>query len=258
MEKLIKQPDNSFLAALQSVSGSVETLFQAAELFPIPIQIFTPDGFTVYVNHAVLAMWNISDRSEIVGRWNLKTDPIVNGRMGYSDCIRRIFEGEIVMVSDVKAPIDAFAPWYHTRTTDFNVESMYMDILNFPILDAQGAITHIVSAFLSTRLYLGKADIARAKEYIEQHWLEAFDLDAVAGVVHLSRYHFARLFKKHTGMTPYGYYQQVKIGRLKQALHDANLSIADAFSICGLAYSGSMARTFKKHTGMTPSQYRRI
>ena len=49
---------------------------------------------------------------------------------------------------------------------------------------------------------------------------------------------------------------EVKIKRLKEALADKNLTIAQAFSACGLTYSGYHARAFKKRTGMTPSQYR--
>ena len=257
MGMLVKQQDNSFIMGLQSVSGCIEILFQAAEMFPIPIQIFSPDGVTVYANRAVLEMWNISDQSQIVGKYNLLKDPIVNDRLGLSDCIQRIFKGESMVVPDVKVPLEDFSRWYQQRDPDFSVESMYTDILNFPIRDEMNEITHIVSAFISTRMYLGKSDIARAREYIEKHCTEAFDLDKIAGIVHLSRYHFARLFKKHTGMTPYSYYQDVKIGRLKQALRDKNYSITEAFTVCGLEYSGGMARLFIQKTGMTPSQYRK-
>jgi len=257
MKKLVQQPDNSFLAALQPVSGSVEALFQVAELFPIPIQIFSPDGTTVFANRAVLEMWNILDAQQIVGRYNLLKDHVVNERLGLADYVHRIFGGEILLVPDVKVPLDAFSQWYRARDPGFGVESMYTDILNFPVRGEHAAITHIVSVFLSTRMYRGKADIARAKEYIEKRWLEEFDLDGVAGYVHLSRYHFARLFKKHTGMTPYGFYQDIKIGKLKQALRDTNSTITEAFAACGMEYSGSMARLFKEKTGMTPSQYRR-
>ena len=101
------------------------------------------------------------------------------------------------------------------------------------------------------------SDVAVAKEYIENHWLEEFDMDSIAQAVSLSRYHFARLFKKHTGMTPYSYYQDIKLRRLKEALCNTNLSITEAFATCGMAYSGNFARVFREKVGMTPSQYRK-
>jgi len=82
-------------------------------------------------------------------------------------------------------------------------------------------------------------------------------MDKIAEAVNLSRYHFARLFKKHTGRTPYSYYLDVKIKNLQEALRNPDLSITEAFSRCGMAYSGNFARIFKDKVGMTPSQYRK-
>lgn len=73
----------------------------------------------------------------------------------------------------------------------------------------------------------------------------------------MSRYHFARMFKRHTDMTHYSYYLDIKIRKLKEALHNANLSITEAFASCGTAYSGNFAKIFKDKVGMTPSQYRK-
>lgn len=257
MKKLMKQQDNSVIAALQPISGSVEALFEVAELFPIPIQIFSPDGTTIFANQAVLEMWNISSAEQIVGRYNLLKDYVVNERLGLSEYVQRIFEGEIIVVPEVKVPLEDFARWYQAKDPAFGVEAMYTDILNFPIRNEQGEISCIVSVFISTKMYPEKADVAKVREYIETHWLEEFDLDGIAAFVHMSRYHLARMFKKHVGVTPYSYYQDVKIGRIKQALRDANRSVSDAFAACGVEYSGNMARLFRQKTGMTPSQYRK-
>jgi AraC-like DNA-binding protein len=228
-----------------------------AELFPIPIQIFSPDGMTVFANRAVLEMWNIAEPSQIVGRYNLRIDPVVNQQLGLADFVQRMFEGETVLVPDVKVPLEAFAHWYAARNPNFSVESMYTDILNFPARDAQGEITHIVSVFITTRRYEGHSAIPRAREYIQNHWFEKFDMDKTAQAASLSRYHFARLFKKHTGMTPYGYYQEIKVQRIQQALRDTSMSIAEAFASCGVEYNGNFARIFRERIGMSPSQYRK-
>jgi len=249
--------NGDILASFQAVFGNEAALFQVAELFPVPIQIFTPDGMTVFVNRALLEMWNISDASQIVGRYNLIQDPVVNEELGLREYVQRVFRGEVVRVRDARLPLKAFSEWYRPRRSDYAVKSMYLDILNFPICDESRRMTHVVSVFIPTRVYTGKSDVAKAKEYIETHWLEAFDMDKVAQTVHLSRYHLARLFKKQTGMTPYGYYQDVKIQKLKEALRDSSVSVAQAFASCGVAYSGNYARLFREKTGMTPTQYRK-
>lgn len=257
MDRLSRQPNNQILASFQSVFGDEEMLFQVAELFPVPIQIFAPDGTTVFTSRAVLEMWNIADREQLVGKFNLLTDPLTNDQLGLREYVQRVFAGETILVPDVRVPLEYFASTYKARNPDFNVESMYTDILNFPILDADKNITHIVSVFITTRMYLGKSDISLAKEYIENHVMEEFDMEKIAQSVNLSRYHFARLFKKHTGVTPYSYYQDIKIRKLRQALRNTELSIAEAFAACGVEYSGNFARIFKEKVGMTPSQYRK-
>jgi AraC-like DNA-binding protein len=91
---------------------------------------------------------------------------------------------------------------------------------------------------------------------METHWQDKFNINEIADFVHLSKYHFARIFKKHTGMKPYGYYQDIKFGKLKEKLLDNNLSIAEAFAGCGMDYKGYFAKIFKEKVGITPLQYR--
>ncbi len=85
-----------------------------------------------------------------------------------------------------------------------------------------------------------------------------FDIESIAKAVCMSSSHLVRLFKKHTGMTPYSYYQEIKVNGLKKALRDKDLSISQAFLSCGFKYPGNFARFFKAQVGMTPSQYRKI
>jgi AraC-like DNA-binding protein len=243
--------------AFQSAFGNEDLLFQIVDLFPIPIEIFAPDGATVFANRAALEMWNISGPDQIVGQYNLLKDPVVNDELGLREYVRRAFEGETLSVSDIKVALDDMSSRYEAKKSDFDIEALYSDIHSFPIWDPNKNIAYVVNVFVTTRMYQGRSDIAKAKEYIETHWLEEFDMDKVAQSVNLSRYHFARLFKKHTAITPYSYYQEIKIKRLKEALCDKNLSITEAFAACGEDYKGNYLRLFKEKTGMTPSQYRK-
>ena len=256
MDKSVFEQSNQILTSFQTVQNE-EVLFQVAQLFPVPIQIFTPDGNTVFASRAVLELWNIREPSQIVGKYNLLKDPVVNDHLGLREQVRRAFAGEIVLVPDVKVPLEHFSEWYESRNPDYDIASMYTDILNFPIFDANRNVTYIVSIFITTRTYFGKSDVARAKEYLWNHWLDEFNLDHIAEAANMSRYHFARVFKKHTGMTPYGYYQDIKIQKIKDALRNQNLTITEAFACCGVEYCGSIAGVFKQKVGMTPSQYRK-
>lgn len=238
-------------------SENIGLLYQVLEYFPLPIKVFTPDGYVAFANHVILEMWNISEPSQIVGRYNLIRDPVTNDRLGLHEYVRRTFRGEIILVPEVKVPLEDFSVWYKARTLDYDIESMYTDILNFPVRNEKRELTHIVSVFLTTRIYQGQEDTARAREYLENHWKEPFDIGKLAQSVGLSPSQLFRLFKKHIGMAPYSYYQELKIHRLKAALRDHNLSIAEAFTSCGFDCSGNCTRFFKEKVGMTPTQYRK-
>ena len=111
---------------------------------------------------------------------------------------------------------------------------------------------------INRRVYRGKDEIEKAKEYIESHWKERFDLSETAKAACLSKAHFTKLFKKHTGVTPHEYYINYKIGKLKEKLLDTNLSIAQVFAACNMDYNGHSARVFKNKTGVSPSAYRKM
>lgn len=244
--------------SLYPICKSEEQLFQIAELFPIPIQIFRANGDIIFINDAVLRMWNIKDTSLIIGKYNLIRDPFANGQPELREGIRKVFAGEVVLISDVRIPLENFWEWYKTRSTVYDIEAIYTDILNFPIGDADSQMAYMIAVFFTSRIYQGKSEIAKAKEYLENNWREEFDIDKIAGAACLSPSHFTRLFKKHTGMTPYSYYQEIKVVQLKKALENKNLSVTEAFLSCGFKYPGNFARFFKKKVGMTPSQYRKI
>jgi transcriptional regulator GlxA family with amidase domain len=109
---------------------------------------------------------------------------------------------------------------------------------------------------IPSRYYQGREEVIKGKEYIDGHWKEEFDADRLSGIVHMSKQHYSRLFKQHTGTTPHLYHQSVKLQKLREMLCDSNLSIAQVFDECGVDYNGTLAKKLKQELGMTPSEYR--
>ncbi|MGI6586381.1 MAG: helix-turn-helix transcriptional regulator [Gracilibacteraceae bacterium] len=99
-------------------------------------------------------------------------------------------------------------PYFEAKDNSFDVLALYTDITCFPIWDKDQKIAYIVNIFITSSLYQGRPDIARVREYMDKHWLDEFELSKVDEAVNLSIYHFERLFKKHTGETPYSYYKK--------------------------------------------------
>ncbi len=240
----------------QAFDGNEEMLSRIIEFFPYPIHVYSPDGTLVLTNQACLHVMHIHSKDHIVGKFNVLKDPVIN-KWGEDvrTKIAKSFQGETVLFHDLKMPIQGIIDRFASDEICFDMS--FQDITCFPVYDETSKLAYVVHVFVTSKLYDGREEMVKAKEYIENHWLEDFDLDKAARSVNLSRHHFSRLFKKHTAMTPFSYYQDIKIRKLKEKLCDENLSIGEAFSFCGVDYNGNYARLFKDKVGMTPSQYRK-
>jgi AraC-like DNA-binding protein len=254
MDRTFGNVENDLIAPFQSLFDSEELLAKVIECFPYPIEFFAPDGTTVFVNKVMLAENRVGDPDLIIGEYNIFKDPAVIAT-GQIPALKRACQGDTVFFSDVRVPLEEIAERYGIR--DLDVEAVYQDITLFPILDDKKQVMYVVAFFINRRVYRGRNEIEKAKEYIETHWNEKFSLDAAAKAVCLSKAHFAKLFKKHTGITPHEYYINYKISKVKEKLLDTNLSIAQAFSTCYMDYNGYSARIFREKTGVTPSDYRK-
>lgn len=250
-----EKTQGNIVQVFQSLCENEEMLSKIIEFFPYPIQVYEPDGMMILANEASLRTMRISSKDKIVGKFNVLQDPIID-KWGENvrERISRSFQGETVQFNDLKMPVQGIIDRFGKEELCFDIS--FQNITCFPIYNDNLQLAYVVNVFITSKLYSGKEEMVKAKEYIESHWLEEFNIEEVAGAVNLSRYHFTRTFKKHTGMTPYGYYQDVKISRLKEKLCDKNLSIAQVFANCGVDYNGNFPRIFKEKVGMTPSQYR--
>jgi hypothetical protein len=50
-------------------------------------------------------------------------------------------------------------------------------------------------------------------------------------------------------MTPFNYYQEIKTEKIKEKLCDRNLTIAEAFSACGVDYKATTPGCSKRRLG---------
>jgi AraC family transcriptional regulator len=80
-------------------------------------------------------------------------------------------------------------------------------------------------------------------------------LTELAEIVRLSPYHFARLFKKSTNISPHQYLIRCRIERAKQLMMMGNLSIAEIAQMVGFASQGHFTFHFKRLVGVTPKVF---
>jgi len=97
--------------------------------------------------------------------------------------------------------------------------------------------------------------IAEAIRYLQQHYKEQPNLDEVAEKVHLSPFHFQRLFSEWAGVSPKKFLQYISIEHAKHLLKD-QASLFDAAHHTGLSGTGRLHDLFIKIEGMTPGEYK--
>jgi AraC family transcriptional regulator of adaptative response/methylated-DNA-[protein]-cysteine methyltransferase len=99
--------------------------------------------------------------------------------------------------------------------------------------------------------------IAEAITYIQNNFKERPNLDEVAKKVHLSPFHFQRLFTEWAGTSPKKFLQYISIEHAKKLLQeDRHVSVTDVAYETGLSGSSRLHDLFINIEGMTPAEYK--
>jgi AraC family transcriptional regulator, regulatory protein of adaptative response / methylated-DNA-[protein]-cysteine methyltransferase len=97
--------------------------------------------------------------------------------------------------------------------------------------------------------------IKQAIRFIRENFKEQPDLDEVAQEVHLSPFHFQRLFKEWAGVSPKKFLQFTSVEYAKRLLQEQH-SLATVSFETGLSGTGRLHDLFIQIEGMTPGEYK--
>jgi AraC family transcriptional regulator len=112
-------------------------------------------------------------------------------------------------------------------------------------------------AIYESKQGLTYAKLRRVQEYIEENLTRPITLGEMAGVVHMSVFHFIRSFKHATGYTPVRYVLKRRVEKAKRMLTVTDMQVGAVGFACGFNNQSHFTSTFKKLTGMTPAEWRR-
>lgn len=97
--------------------------------------------------------------------------------------------------------------------------------------------------------------IAKAISYINQHFMEQPDLDRVASEVHLSKFHFHRLFEKWAGVSPKKFLEYISVEHAKSLLKQKALLAETSYQV-GLSGTSRLHDLFINIEQMTPGEFK--
>lgn len=99
--------------------------------------------------------------------------------------------------------------------------------------------------------------VDRAVSCIWQRYSEPISLTDIARSALLSRFHFARVFKEQTGVSPGQFLAAVRIYQAKRMLRTSSLGVAAVAASVGYSSLGSFTSHFTDSVGISPSRFRR-
>lgn len=102
-----------------------------------------------------------------------------------------------------------------------------------------------------------QSEIVSAIHYINKHYHEQISLEQISDMVHLSKYHFCRLFHNATGATFLDYIYNVRLSKVHKMLVETNLPINDIALRCGFTSTAHLTRIFKQVYNISPREFRK-
>ena len=100
------------------------------------------------------------------------------------------------------------------------------------------------------------AEIDAVISYIHQHLYDDLSLAQLAKYACYSPYHFTRIFKVRTGLSPLYYVSSIRLQKAKDLLVNTNLTVRDISMEIGQQSLGTFTTRFTERVGLTPVQYR--
>lgn len=104
---------------------------------------------------------------------------------------------------------------------------------------------------------VGDGYVKNAQDYIREYYNSDISIKDICNEIHITPYHFIRLFREKTGMTPHEYLLNHRIENAKKMIKNNDDSIMLIGKKCGFVNNAHFSTTFKRLTGVSPIEYKR-
>jgi len=140
--------------------------------------------------------------------------------------------------------------WGHDEMLDALVRQLVIHLLRFHL-----------TVRMSDHIELSRAGpvdrrLRRAIEFMHDNFGRELALEEIASAAYLSEYHFARLFKQITRVTPHVYLANLRLEQARKLLAETALPISEIAATVGYQSQSHFSKMFKAVAGITPRAFR--
>jgi AraC family transcriptional regulator len=133
--------------------------------------------------------------------------------------------------------------------------SLYADSL------ATALAAHLLTRYSSRTRRLPEAHpckvrARRATDFIQDNLDQDLTLSAIASTVHLSDYHFARMFRRTMGVAPHQFLIRCRIERAQHLLRTTDLALEEIAYCVGFSSASQLTVHFRRLLGTSPARFR--
>src|SRR3569623_2138760 len=96
--------------------------------------------------------------------------------------------------------------------------------------------------------------LRRARDHADRHYTEQLDLEALAAVAGMSKYHFQRLFTATYGLSPAAHLSRRRIERAQDLLRAINLTVTEGCHAVGYSSLGAFSARCRELVGESPRE----
>jgi AraC family transcriptional regulator len=98
--------------------------------------------------------------------------------------------------------------------------------------------------------------LRKVEDYVHERFAEDISVEALAELVDLSPFHFSRVFKHATGMSPLQFVTRERITHAQQLIRETRRSLIDIGLEVGYTSPSYFTKVFRRVTGVTPTEFR--
>ncbi|MCX7715557.1 MAG: AraC family transcriptional regulator [Clostridia bacterium] len=119
----------------------------------------------------------------------------------------------------------------------------------------------LISDLIETAQYVEnrhiQPELLEAISYINTHYAENITLEMVSNTIHMSKYHFCRLFRRATGATFVEYLSNIRLVKVHRLLAETKLTLNEIASKTGFSSASALTRVFKNTYKISPREFRK-